>query len=189
MNNLGIGFDIEQGYFEYLCDIVHVDQIDRSYWILAHDLYRRPFISVIPHDENRASDGLELREEYLREIHYPKYIEIEGECSVLEMLIGLARRMDFETSDPYDICDVTDRTAYWFWEMIDNLGLLAFSDDCYVDYGGMTQADRAIDRLLEREYSWNGEGGLFPLEKTNTDQRDVELWYQMNAYLMERDLA
>lgn len=186
-------FDFEsfltQGYFEYLCEVIHVDQIERSYWILAHDLFKRPFYSLIPHDENRASDGLELREEYLRELHYPKYADIEGECSVLEMLIGLARRMDFETSDPYDLSDSTDRTSYWFWEMIDNLGLLAFDDESYVEYGGMTYVDREIDRLLKRAYSRNGRGGLFPLERNRCDQRNVELWYQMNNYLTERELA
>lgn len=182
-------FDVAQGYFEYLCEIIHVDQIDRSYWILAHDLHARPFYALIPHDENRASDGLELREEYLREIQYPKYVDIEGECSVLEMLIGLARRMDFETSDPYDFYNTTDRTAYWFWEMIDNLGLLAFDDDSYVDYGGMTRVNWEIDRLLKRAYKRNGDGGLFPLMQTSQDQRNTELWYQMNAYLTERELA
>ena len=82
-------YDINQDYFEWLCEMIHVDQIDRSYWILMRDLHNKKFVSFIPHDENRAYDGLELRDDYLREIWYSKYEEIEGECSVLEMLIGL----------------------------------------------------------------------------------------------------
>lgn len=181
------GFDINQDYFQWLCELVHVDQVDTSYWILAKDLYRKEFYSLVPHDENRASDGLELREEYMREINYPKYISIDRECSVLEMLIALARRMDFETGDPYDLNNSNDKTAYWFWEMIDNLGLLPYCDDDYVDFGGMTQVDGILDEFLERGYSWDGHGGLFPLDSSEEDQRDVEIWYQMNAYLMEKN--
>ena len=132
--------DVYQDYFQWLCEMVHIDQEDRSYWILAKDLHQHPFYSLIPHDENRASDGLELREDYLHFINYPKYVSIDGECTVFEMLVALARRMDFETSDPYDKDDYNDRTAYWFWEMMDNLGLIVFSDDCYVEYDGMAVA-------------------------------------------------
>ena len=180
---------IEQDYFEFLCDIIGVNRVGHSYWILLSELHKRPFYSFVDHDENRASDGIELREEYLRDIHYPMYIELEGECSVLEMLIGLARRMDFETSDPYDFSESSNRTPYWFWEMLDNLGFLPFDDESYVEYGGKVFVNREIDRLLERGYSRNGNGGLFPLESSSKDQRKVELWYQMNAYLREREMA
>lgn len=177
-------YDINQDYFEWLCEMVHVDQIDRSYWILMRDLHNKKFVSFIPHDENRAYDGLELREDYLREIWYSKYEEIEGECSVLEMLIGLARRIDYETTDPYDN-DTTDKTVYWFWEMIDNLGLLQFDDESYVELNGTHYVNSIIDVFVKRKYKRNGLGGLFPLEKSHKDQRRIEIWYQMSAYLNE----
>lgn len=178
--------DIEQDYFRWLCEMVHIDQEDKAYWLLAKDLHRIEFYALVAHDENRASDGLELREEYLREINYPKYVDICGECSVFEMMIGLARRMDFETGDPYDFDDSIDRTSFWFWEMIDNLGLIAFDDDSYVEYDGMNNVENIIEKFLERRYGWNGEGGLFPLNYCREDQREVEIWYQMNQYLNER---
>lgn len=183
------GFDIEQDYFAWLCELVHINSIETSYMALAKDLHHRKFYSIVPHDENRASDGKELREEYLREINYPKYIEIEGDCSIFEMLIALAKRMDFETNDPYDIEENVDRTAYWFWEMIDNLGLTKYSDDNYYYYGGSDHIDRILDRFLERRYSRDGNGGIFPLEWTRKDQRDVEIWGQMNAYLAEKEMV
>ena len=178
--------DIRQDYFEWLCEKVHVDQGERSYRILLRDLFLKHFYSLIPHDENRASDGLELREQYLRDIWYPKYVEIDGECTVLEMLLGLANRIDFELSEPYGE-DASDRAISWFWEMLDNLGLLEFSDDRYFDFGGARYVNQIVDRFLERDYAWNGEGGLFPLKDSQEDQRDVEIWYQMNAYLMEME--
>lgn len=178
--------DIRQYYFNWLCDLVHVDQIDRSYWLLAKDLYHRQFVSIVDHDENRAFDGMELRDECLRDLGYPKYHGLDGPCSVLEMMVALAQRMDFETSDPYDE-NSCDRTAYWFWEMIDNLGLTPFDDDSYVDLEGQVYVDSIIDALVERRYSYSGYGGLFPLNRVDEDQRDVEIWYQMSAYLAERE--
>lgn len=181
----GPGFDIRQDYFEWLCELVHVDQENASWWILMKDLHHRTFYAIVPHDENRAGDGIDLREEYLRVMRYPEYLEIGEECSVLEMLIGLARRIDFELSDPYSN-NTTDNTAYWFWEMLDNLGLTIFDDASYVECGGVRHVDKIIDRFLRRSYRRNGEGGLFPLKNTRDDQRKTEIWYQMSAYLTER---
>ena len=181
-------FDAEQDYFHWLCEMVHIDQLNARYWLLAKDLHRHPFYSIVNHDENRASDGMELREEYLREINYPKYISLDGECSVFEMIIALARRMDFETTDPYSPDEGYDKTSYWFWEMMENLGLIIFSDDVYVEYGGVTQVDNILETMLHREYREDGHyGGLFPLEECSEDQREIEIWYQMCAYLMERE--
>lgn len=183
-----LGFDIEQDYFTWLCELIHIDQMETSYLNLARDLHHRKFYSLVDHDENRARDGQELRENYLREINYPKYVDIEGDCSILEMLIALAKRMDFETSNPFDLDGSVDRTTFWFWEMIDNLGLINFSDDVYYQYGGVNKVDKILDRFIQRKYAKDGSGGLFPLEYPPCDQRNVEIWYQMNSYLSEREM-
>lgn len=175
--------DINQWYFNWLCELVHIDNGDSSYYILAKNLFSKQFVSYVDHDENRAYDGMELREECLEELGYPKYTRVEGPCNVLEMLVGLARRMDFETSDPYDA--VTDRTTYWFWEMIDNLGLMAFDDESYVEMEGQIFVDSIVDTFIERRYEPDGSGGLFPLKHSEDDQRKVEIWYQMCQYLAE----
>lgn len=180
----GFGFDVEQDYFHWLCEIMDVERMDRSYWLLARDLFLTPFYSLVPHDENRAMDGVALREEYMDEINYPKYVQIEGECSVFEMLVALARRIDFEMSDPYV---EKDDSVAWFWTMIDNLGLSDFTDEHYVELDGMGEVERILSRFLERNYKRNGEGGLFPLTRSKADQRKVEIWYQMNEYLMENE--
>lgn len=179
-------FDRERGYFEWLCDLIHVDQGDRSYRILAKELYSRDFYYFIPHDENRAQDGLDLRDEYLSECGLTEHYVDLGDCSVLEMMIGLARRMSFDTIDPYNGRQ-GDLTTYWFWEMVDNIGLMDYSDDCYESYGGDWQVDDILTRLLDRKYRRNGEGGLFPLRLSRGDQRKVELWYQASAYLAEQE--
>lgn len=178
-------YDIERDYFNWLCELVHIDQIERSYWLLAKDMHRKEFIAYIDHDENRASDGIELREEYLRTVDYNGYLDMDRKCSVFEMLVALAQRMDFETTDPNDWHDTGDTTSYWFWEMIENLGLMEFDDSSYVELEGQTYVDWILDGFINRQYEANGEGGLFPLKGVCEDQREVEIWYQMNAYLYE----
>ncbi len=183
--------DIEQDYFHWLCEMVGVEQADDSYWILAKELHERKFYSLVPHDENRALDGMELREEYLRDCNYPKYVDILGDCSVLEMLIGLARRMEFEMTDPFDLENTMDRTSYWFWEMLDNLGLTKYTDSAYADLKdeAIVYVDWIVDNLLKRKYEPNGNGGLFPLHDFHENQCNVEIWYQMAAYLAERSVG
>jgi hypothetical protein len=75
----------------------------------------------------------------------------------------------------------------WFWQMLENLGLAHISDKLYSSGPRMDSfIDNVIDRLIYRRYSPDGHGGLFPLEFPHEDQRGVELWYQLNAYLIER---
>lgn len=195
----GLNYDIEQDYFHWLCEMVSIDQEHESWWILAKTLHSRKFYALVAHDENRAYDGLDLREEYLSKTGAPDYAtvfpdETDGECSVFEMLIGLARRMEFETDDPY-VYDGDERdrrtTGYWFWVMLDNLDLTRFSDQEYADNAeeAVSYIDWIVDRLLDRRYSANGEGGLFPLNHCHENQCKVEIWYQMSAYLMERNVV
>lgn len=182
---MGFGIDVEQDYFHWLCELINAERDEDGYWLLAKKLHSEPFYSFVPHDENRAKDGLELREEYLSMTNYPKYVRLDiGDCTVLEMLIGLARRIDYETASAQVEVDNTD---FWFWEMIRNLGLEDFSDSEYMLRNGDVYVEEAIIRFLERKYFRNGKGGLFPLKNPTCDQRKIEIWYQMNNYLIERD--
>lgn len=180
-------YSVEQDYFHWLCEMVHIDHGNGSWWLVAKDLHRHKFVPYLDRDENRALDGLSLREQFLESEWFTTRNLLDGDCSVLEMLIALAQRMDFETSDVYEGCE--DKTAYWFWEMLDNLGLTAFDDESYVELEGQTYVDQIIDKFVDREYRYDGEGGIFPLNHSNRDQRNVELWYQMSAYLCEHEEA
>lgn len=185
----GMTFDLEQDYFHWLCELIGVEQGEHSYWILAQELHRRPYYALIPHDENRAADGIEVRENYLQDIGWPKYAQITGECSMLEMLIGIAQSMEFQTDDPYDMDGNRHDTGYWFWDMMANLGLTKYDDEMYGEIGRdafYEGVERVLSRLLERRYSPDGHGGLFPLNDCDKDQREVEIWYQMCAYLADQ---
>lgn len=170
-------------YFEWLCSRVGVDTDSTSYWLLARDLFSKEFYSLIEHDENRSYDGLALREEYGSIYDEDEETFMDTDCTVLEMLIALAERMSDELYNP--------ETGYkdapgLFWELIDNLGLSVYSDDIYVEIDGTYNCGMIIDCFLNREYAYNGEGGLFPLKNPLGDQREVEIWYQMHEYMKEK---
>jgi hypothetical protein len=177
----------EQAYFVWLCELVHVQQENSSYYNLFSDLFEKPFRYSIEQDENRALDGLAICQYFCDEEGVVfEYDSGERPCSVLEVLIALAKRMDFEISDPdFD----GDNTAKYFWEMLGNLGLTVYSDDMYYQLDGSFNVDVILNVFLDRTYQPDGHGGVFPLRRPSVDQRYIELWYQMNAYILEKEAA
>lgn len=129
----------------------------------------------MPNDDNRAEEGQALRDEFLEtsgtDIVDEEWMAIG--CSFLEMLIGLSRRLEFETGA---------EARVWFWTMLENLDLRHLTDAVDIPPESI---DEKIDAVIWRTYSFNGRGGLFPLDHPAKDQREVELWYQLNAYLLE----
>lgn len=152
--------------------------------IRGHDRYEQlmeqlmdsPFEYQIPRDENRARDGLDLRDEFFSDSGIRGSFE-EEDCMVLEMLIGLSIRIENEyIGDPAEV-----HPERIFWEMIKNLGLDRFDDRHYDrDY-----IFEKLGRWLKREFRRNGEGSIFPLRHPRQDQREIEIWSQMNEYLSE----
>lgn len=150
----------------------------RTYHKLFRLLFTHEFVWFVPNDDNRVEDGRDLRYECLEENGYdPDDVDqdwLKMGCSCLELLIGLSRRLAFETSgDPGE----------WFWEMLENLELSKYSDKLFLPD---KQIRDVLDQVIWRTYRWNGDGGLFPLQKASSDQRDVELWYQLMSYIEER---
>lgn len=165
-------------YFDWLVDLIAEDEYDqRCYQKVLSLLFCKPFKWIIGNDENRANDGLLLRESY-RSITGEEP-EKRGPCSVLEMMIGLACRCE---DDIMHDSDQGDRTSVWFWEMMDNLGLSA-QDDYQFDEDS---ANQIVDRFLNRNYRPNGDGGPFYIPNFGQDMRKIELWYQLNCYIQDR---
>ena len=167
----------DEGYFNWLLQLIEpVRNINpaRTHSLLAEQMFKTPFRWSVPNDDNRIEDAKELREEFLD--HYSVDEKwLNQEANVLEVLVALARRVSYEGGGEPD---------EWFWKLVSNLGLWQFTDESYSDWVA-EQVDVALEIFMDREYSHNGEGGLFPLESTNADQREVELWYQMSYYLLE----
>lgn len=176
---------LDEEYFDWLFDQVGSVPDARpshTYLKMMEALFFKEFLWIIPNDDNRAEDGRDLRHEFVseRNIKNPDHEWMSLGCSILEMFIGVARRLAFEADG-----EVRD----WFWILIRNIGL-----DLYPDSRRFTKRTKDIineilDDLIWRTYHPNGRGGLFPLEDPKQDQRDVEIWYQLSAYLLERDVA
>ena len=148
------------------------------YLTLLNRLYNRDFYVVVDMDENRRIDGFNLRELFESD-DCPMMGEgsLNDEVSVLEVLVALA--MSFR-----ELNNDKEPVAFYFWEMIGNLGLLNCTDLDWVE-GVEEYVDNIIDTFLDRDYEANGDGGLFPLLDPQEDQTEVELWYQLSAYYME----
>lgn len=170
---------LDELYFEWLYGricVVKLKNPTRTYWKLFKNLFSKEFVWIIPNDDNRVADGKDLRLEFLRDkgIDCQDKDWLEMGCCMLEMFLAVARHAAFETSsDPEE----------WFWEILENLKLNEYNDRAYSD---LNKIDETLDRVIWRTYSRNGRGGMFPLAHPAKDQRDVEIWYQLCAYILER---
>lgn len=177
--------DAEELSLDYL-DWLSIKVYDRQHNGAKYDklfwyLYNTDFEYTFPMDGNRAEDGVDLRYRFGREYKIPDYIIASyldtRPCSVLEMMVALAVRVEEHImTDP----DVGDRVGQWFWDMIVNLGLNM--PDSRFNYH---RADEIMDIFTNHQYKRNGEGGLFTIHDPSKDMRTTDIWYQMNYYLTE----
>lgn len=170
---------INDEYFEWLCELVDLRRFSKSvsYRKLLVHLHNIEFTWFVPHDDNRADDGIQLRRRFALDrddMSLPRYIL--GPCSVLEMMVALAIRCEETIMDD---AAMGDRTGQWFWGMVHNLGLSPMTDAKF----DRDFVDEAIARLLNREYEPDGRGGLFTVRHCDYDLRTVEIWCQLSWYL------
>lgn len=170
---------VNNGYFEWLCDLINVKRFSKqvTYRKLLMHLHNIEFTWFVPHDDNRADDGIQLRRNYAldqNDITLSDYIH--GPCSVLEMMVALANRCEVTIMDD---TQMGNRTGQWFWGMIHNLGLTPMKDSNF----DREFVDDVIGRFLNREYDADGRGGLFTVRNCPHDLRTVEIWCQLSWYL------
>ena len=166
---------------------------------LCMELFRNRFFitrSAPKRDVDREKDGLELRKEWLYEIHNLDNIirdEYPGDdfdsetgpipCTMLEMIIGISKRMSEQLMDE----DGEDKTAQYFWEIIGNLGLDCWDDDNFGWETGLApkNIEKKCEILCKRQYNPDGTGGgMFPMpELLGINQKKMEIWYQMQEYI------
>ena len=174
--------EINKKYLGWMKRIIKSKKIDvKSYSKLLERMHWTSFYCILPMDENREIDGIDLRYRFGYENGYDQreisYLLDVRPCSVLEMMIALALRCeDTIMSNP----DIGDRTGKWFWDMVENLGLIGMTDDNF----DAEFVDSILHKFLERDYSPNGKGGLFT-SKRGKDMRNVEIWYQLSWYLTD----
>lgn len=159
-----------QLYLEWLTE--QTEHPDKYRHLLAR-IHKYEFVWVVANDDNRIEDAKDLRMEYLA---------ATGEfdqglipfVSVLEVLIALSRRCSFQDDRP---------PQEWMTIFLKNLGFGKYSG--FLGLRRQMQVEEILDNFIWRRYRKHGEGGLFPLRFPKEDQTQVELWYQMNSYLIE----
>ena len=148
-------------------------------------LHNTTFTYLIPKDQNRAEDGIDLRYRFAIVCNYSEDLDyildmLAGPCSVLEMMVALAIRCE---ENIMENPNMGDRTGQWFWGMVVNLGLGSMTDDRY----DRRYVSNAIRTFLDRRYSPDGQGGLFTVRHCDEDLTNVEIWHQLCWYLDERE--
>ena len=167
-------------YILWLGEQVKLDEKDErgGYHFLIKALYRKEFYWTNDMDENRSDEGKALRDVFAEDCGLDDIPdEINGPCTVLEMIIGLSKRWNGEVS----LTEEEDRSDEYFWQMISNLGLEGCTDDKF----DPEMVREKLDILLDRDYQDDGKGSLFPLERSKESQKNIEMWYQLQNYLME----
>lgn len=179
---------IKDVYFHYIGNLMGANSDyypNKSYWILCRKLFDIAFYTDNEMDKNRIYDGeilrdrwiaseAELGHEYMRD-------QIDFPCSVLEMMVGLSIRIE---EDVMQNPDRGDRTRFWFWQMIHNLGFDDF-DDRNITESKLDEIYVRVHNMLERNYDRFGHGSLWPVEYPGGDMREIDIWYQMHRFLNE----
>lgn len=171
-------------YLSWLKSIVMKE--DEEYDKLLILLDSISFIYIIERDQNRIQDGIDLRKSYEQE--HGQIIDIQNDgihteqsCSVLEVMVAIAKRC--EDTIMYDN-SYGDRTYIWFHEMLDSMELLWMTDDNFNKQYALSKVNIMTNRL----YDYYGHGGLFTVMFPTKDMRTIEIWDQMHEYLNEQYL-
>lgn len=168
---------LDERYFEWLLEKVELlEEPVKDLVSLAKKMYITEFTYIIDNDDNRVMDGLDLRYTMMEELNIEADQDwLELECSIFEMLVALSLRIAYlEDTRPY----------IWFEYMVANLGLRHINSESKLTKN-MAKVEATLNRLVKREYSSTGVGGLFPLKYAPMDQRQTEIWQQMSLYLLE----
>lgn len=151
---------------------------ERQYRKLIELLSETTFIwdeRCFPFDKNRAIDGIVLREEFFEEMGIRG--TFEKSCSVLEMLAAFAIRIE----DEYIGNPNHPEYFHIFLEMLDNLGLLKYTDRDF----DKEEVECILESWMKHEKWRNVKCVLFPIKRIKVEQLDRDLWSQMQVYLTE----
>lgn len=175
---------LDEHYLDWLYRLVErppneFDEVDEGYWKLMQALFTIRFDVVVYKDRNRALDGIGLREDFIEQSDIPSHVFtdewINTDASILEVIVALAKRMEFLTNTNIREC---------FWELMTNAGFDRYDDGAFEG----EDVEIICGRIINREYQPDGRGGLFPLNTAHENQTNVELHYQMQYYIFEHML-
>lgn len=171
----------EEAYFRWLCSKVYYSELSDTHCRLMEALFDTEYYGIIGNDDNRGEDGKKLRDQFYETFLRDGSIVMDGPCRFLEMLVALAEDMEYLLLDS---CDDLGVDAI-FWEIVDNLGLTAYTDIRFDRVNGTAVVEETLRRVMDRDILPDGRGGMFPLREPTRDQRGIEFWAQAQDYLLE----
>ena len=180
-------------YVEWLESFTIDETVDDSrrllYSKLLNCLWLIPFEPSVGNDDDRAANGLELRQRYYYILTHETGVRVRGdaameleqmfgECRVLEMLVALSMQM-------YDLMQdlgIYNSVSRWFWEIMGQVGFDAMDDSSWVDGRDDSVIVETVGHIMHGDgvrsrSDW--AGGWFGID----GWQDMEIWYQMHAYL------
>lgn len=145
------------GYFRWLADDLSLRGED-DHWFLLRQLHRNPF-SLNPLYYEKDSHLLE-DSKYLRHVYESAWgkgdkVASNMPTTCLEMILNEAYILE-SWDGAYDYRD-------YFWLLLDNLGLMKFSDTNFFDLGGYEVVDNILWTWISRTYRKDGVGSIYPL--------------------------
>ena len=173
----------KQEYYDYLIGIAFDDDTPNDYRNVLEAMYNYDFQCYVSMDNNRVGDVISnLRKPFFGD----DGMTLIGPVKVLEVLIALADRLaeHIESDGMPDTRDL-------FRTMLENLGLMAYSDDVMTgprSISARAKVTSIIHDFVHRKYDSHGNGSIFPLVNPpfEADLSRVDLWYQSMWYLVEK---
>jgi len=165
---------------QYLLWLIHCVGAE-EYTKVCNTMQKIVFDASVPNDDNRAAEGKDLRRQFLEQHNYHTsvyYMWLAPPASIFETLAALTDHAEFMTGISKD---------KWFKIFLGNLHI----ENCH-DGRWSGAVSRKVQRALEmfnhRHYMPSGHGGLFPIQNSIYDQREIEIWYQMCAFIQENQM-
>lgn len=161
-------------YFDWLMDIIGAGP-DTNYQgrhRLFFFLFKKEYTWVNPMDENRAIDGMGMRDIFYE--NTGKQSGVTGPCSVLEMLVGLIFRMNEDLYGEINEALATKMIV----TMLNSMDIFECNDSHFDDEYVCVQ----IDNMMSNNIEPSGKGGLF-IVNGKEDMRDLDIWYQCLRWL------
>ena len=178
---------------EYLNYLMNKLQVSGIYYDVCKILQDTAFIPILPMDENRSYECLELRKEFIEwSGNVPENIEIlnyelgyRGTGTMLELLVVLTFYIHYNLLESeYDA-----EPSKWFLEMLENCGILPWAINGWLDDEKAKNIKSILSIINMRRFNWDGEGSFFPIrfpQSPHCDQRYEELIVQANNYIADK---
>lgn len=174
-----------EAYFEWLVVKTGMDRftknLAKTHWVLLEILFKTQFVVWHVMDDNQIGYAQYMRETFAYETQRDvPQSWIDGEISLLEVLVVLSERLSDLISNPVE----------WFWTMLQNANLEAFTDEILNDPAGQPREEvkKLLDELMD------GRRSFFPITDTDIskfpelhgeglNRRALDMWSQANYWI------